>query len=206
MGRYCIISAVALSIAMIGACCACGGTHDAANAPASSSSLSSSAETATPNADNGYHVLPDYQVKRLQSELRDFPVDGTMIESAGPAPSYLDVNGAHVTQTMQNETKLDFRADKSYTLIAMCTGEGGANVEWRFGVQLSRQHLDCRPYSDTRYMNAGIVDMGVTGIGADTSVVTITPDNGTKAEIAYRIDESDAPGSCRIGGTAEYGY
>lgn len=193
MGRYRIISAAALSIAMIGACGACGGTHDAANPPATSSPTSSSAETTTPNADDGYHVLPDYQVKRLQDELRNFPVGGTMIESAGPAPSYLDVNGAHVMQAMQNETKLDFRADKSYTLIAMCTGEGGANVEWRFGVQLSRQHLDCRPYSDTRYMNAGIADMGVTGIGADTSVVTITPENGTKAEIAYRIDESDAP-------------
>ncbi|WP_270416334.1 hypothetical protein [Bifidobacterium pseudolongum] len=86
MGRYRIISAVALSIAMIGACCACGGVHDTANAPASSSPTSSSAETATPNADNGYHVLPDYQVKRLQSELRDFPVDGAMIEFAGLRP------------------------------------------------------------------------------------------------------------------------
>ncbi|PAU69288.1 hypothetical protein B1400_1029 [Bifidobacterium italicum] len=149
--------------------------------------------TATQGADEEYHVLPDYQVNRLKDELRDFPMEGKTIEFAGPVPSYTETNGARAPQTMQNRTELEFSANKSYTLVAMCAGEGGANVEWQLGVQFNRQHLECRPYSGTQYMNAGVADMGVTGIGADSSTVTITPDEGTKAEFAYRIDESDAP-------------
>ncbi len=191
MGKARNISVAAALLAAVMTLGGCG--TSAGNASAGSASPSGGSVTQTADADGENHVLPDYQVERLKDELRDFPMQGKTIEFAGPMPSYTETDGAHVPQTMRNRTELEFSADKSYTLVAMCTGEGGANVEWQLGVQFSRQHLECRPYDGTRYMNAGVADMGVTGIGADASTVTITPDEGTEAEIAYRIDESDTP-------------
>lgn len=37
-----------------------------------------------------------------------------------------------------------------------------------------------------------MANMGVSGLGVERSVVKITADKSTKAEIAYRIAESDA--------------
>ncbi len=188
MGQLHEIGAAVVSMVMIAVIGTCGETSPAKQAQSAGSEF----KTETQVADDQHHVLPGYQVKRLKDELETFLMEGKMIEFSGPVPSYAEVNGARVMQSIQNETTMRFGADKSYTLIAMCTGEGGASVEWQFGAQCNMWHLDCRPYSGTQYGNAGMANMGVSGLGVERSVVKITADKGTKAEIAYRIAESDA--------------
>lgn len=124
------------------------------------------------------HILDSNQVATLQAAV-SFN-DDTII-AAGPQPSYTTGDdGSRNMSTMLNQDQWPWPEGK-YGLHAFCTGEGSIAIDFTIGENQNHAVLDCSVPMAQTVVNA-------SGDGAGSSEVRITPDDGTEAEFAYRID------------------
>lgn len=189
-----IISVIA-TMAMIGGFAGCGQSQEQAEfskSPPSSQTTTGGASGEIGKTESEHHILPSSDVEELELRLESIGESTatgnlTLLGELHPTASYTERDGSRDMLSLQNQDELTFSDRKSYMLSVLCMGEGGVSIEWTLGTQSEQRNLECAP-------KIAETALGMSNVNAKGSTVKIVAKEGSKAEIAYRIDEIDKPG------------
>lgn len=188
-----IISLVA-AMAMIGGFAGCGQSQERAGfskSPQSSQTATAGAGGEIGKTESEHHILPSSDVEELELRLESIGESTargnlTLLGELHPTASYTERDGGRDMLSLQNQDELTFSDRKSYMLSVLCMGEGSVSIEWTLGTQSEQRNLECAP-------KIAETALGMSNVNAKSSTVKIVAKEGSKAEIAYRLDEIDKP-------------
>lgn len=144
------------------------------------------------NMESEHHILPSSDVEELELRLESIGESTatgnlTLLGGLHPTASYTERDGGRGMPSLQNQDELTFSDCKSYMLSVLCMGEGSVSIEWTLGTQSEQRNLECaQKIAETA--------LGMSNVNAKSSTVKIVAKEGSKAEIAYRLDEIGKPG------------
>ena len=189
-----IVSVIA-AMAMIGGFAGCGQSQEQAGfskSPQSSQTATGGASGEIGNMESEHHILPSSDVEELELRLESIGESTatgnlTVLGELHPTASYTERDGGRGMPSLQNQDELTFSDCKSYMLSVLCMGEGSVSIEWTLGTQSEQRNLECAP-------KIAETALGMSNVNAKSSTVKIVAEEGSKAEIAYRLDEIGKPG------------
>jgi len=189
-----IVSVIA-TMAMIVGFAGCGQSQEQAEfskSPPSSQTATGGASGEIGKTESEHHILPSSDVEELELRLESIGESTatgslTLLGELHPTASYTERDGGRDMLSLQNQDEFTFSDRKSYMLSVLCMGEGSVSIEWTLGTQSEQRNLECAP-------KIAETALGMSNVNAKSSTVKIVAKEGSKAEIAYRLDEIDKPG------------